>query len=112
MDLIGTFAKQRAWEFGEFSITADSGEMAIRIANSQLPCVILMDVVMPGMSGYQATRELTRDESTCDIPVIFVTSKSEESDKVWGMRQGAHDYLTKPVNPNHLLSAIREAMAA
>ena len=94
------------------TVTADSGEMAIQIASSILPSVILMDVVMPGMSGYQATRRLTRDETTCDIPIIFVTSKSQESDRVWGMRQGARDYLTKPVNPNHLLSAIREAMAA
>lgn len=94
------------------TVTADSGEMAIKLASSEHPSVILMDIVMPGMSGYQATRRLNRDESTRDIPVIFVTSKSEESDRVWGMRQGARDYITKPVNPNHLLSAIREAMAA
>ena len=109
------------------TVTADSGEMALRIASSEHPSVILMDVVMPGMSGFQATRKLTRDEEEAaaeditgveveitegDIPVIMVTSKSEESDRVWGMRQGARDYITKPVNPNHLLSAIREAMAA
>lgn len=94
------------------TVTADSGEMAIRLASSELPCVILMDIVMPGMSGFQATRKLTRDKSTRDIPVIFVTSKSDESDKIWGMRQGASDYITKPVNPNHLLSAIKGVMAA
>jgi twitching motility two-component system response regulator PilH len=94
------------------TVTADSGEMAIRIASSEHPSVILMDIVMPGMSGYQATRRLTRDLTTCNIPVIFVTSKLDESDKVWGMRQGARDYITKPVNPNHLLSAIKEAMVA
>ncbi|HKJ18070.1 MAG TPA: response regulator [Xanthomonadales bacterium] len=94
------------------TVTAESGEMALQLATSEMPSVILMDVVMPGMSGYQATRKLTRDEITCNIPVIFVTSKSQESDKVWGMRQGASNYITKPVNPNHLLSAIREVMAA
>lgn len=94
------------------TVTADSGEMALKIALMEHPSVILMDVVMPGMSGYQATRKLTRDASTRNIPVIFVTSKSEESDKVWGMRQGARDYITKPVNPAHLLTAIRDALAA
>ena len=94
------------------TVTAESGEMALQLANSELPSVILMDIVMPGMSGFQATRKLTQDEATRDIPVIFVTSKSEESDKIWGLRQGACDYITKPVNPNHLLSAIRDVMAA
>lgn len=94
------------------TVTADSGEMALQLASSEMPSVILMDIVMPGMSGFQATRRLTRDEITRDIPVIFVTSKTEESDKVWGMRQGASDYITKPVNPNHLLTTIREVMAA
>ena len=97
---------------GMETVTAESGEMALQLASSELPSVILMDIVMPGMSGFQATRKLTRDEATRDIPVIFVTSKSEESDKVWGMRQGASDYITKPVNPNHLLSAIKDVMAA
>lgn len=99
-------------EGGLETVTAESGEMALQIASSELPSVILMDIVMPGMSGFQATRKLTRDEITRDIPVIFVTSKSEESDKVWGLRQGACDYITKPVNPSHLLTAIRDVMAA
>lgn len=94
------------------TVTAESGEVAIQLASSEHPSVILMDIVMPGMSGFQATRQLTRDQATCDIPVIFVTSKSEESDKIWGMRQGASDYITKPVNPNHLLNAIKDVMAA
>ena len=107
------FSLKRIVERGGLeTVTADSGEMAIRLASVENPSVILMDIVMPGMSGYQATRKLTRDETTRNIPVIFVTSKSDESDRVWGMRQGARDYITKPVNPNHLLSAIKEAMVA
>lgn len=97
---------------GHETVTADSGELAIKLASLERPSVILMDIVMPGMSGYQATRRLTRDETTRNIPVIFVTGKSGEADRVWGLRQGARDYITKPVNPNHLLSAISDAMAA
>ncbi len=94
------------------TVTADSGELALKLASSEHPSVILMDVVMPGMSGFQATRRLNRDETTRHIPVIFVTSKSDESDRVWGLRQGARDYITKPVNPNDLLTAIKGVMAA
>ncbi|MDX1555836.1 MAG: response regulator [Xanthomonadales bacterium] len=104
--------KRMVEQGGMETVTADCGEMAIQLATSEHPSVILMDVVMPGMSGFQATRKLTRDVTTRDIPVIFVTSKAEESDRVWGMRQGARDYITKPVNANHLLSVIRQAMAA
>jgi DNA-binding response OmpR family regulator len=68
-----------------------------------LPDLILMDVVMPGLNGYQATRTLTRDEETKNIPVIVCTSKGQETDKIWGLRQGAQDYLVKPVNPEELL---------
>jgi twitching motility two-component system response regulator PilH len=97
---------------GHQTVTADSGERALEIAEHERPSVILMDIVMPGMSGYQATRRLTRKEDTCNIPVIFVSSRSNETDRVWGMRQGAKDYVTKPVNPQALLSAISAAMAA
>ncbi len=104
--------KRMVEQGGHETVTADNGEAAIRLATSEHPSVILMDVVMPGMSGFQATRKLTRDKTTRNIPVIFVTDKTEESDRVWGMRQGARDYLTKPVNASNLLSAIREAMVA
>jgi twitching motility two-component system response regulator PilH len=87
-------------------ITAESGEEAITKARSELPDVILMDVVMPGMNGYQATRTLTRDDLTRNIPVIMCTSKSLETDRIWGMRQGALDYLTKPINQGELLTKI------
>jgi len=68
--------------------------------------VILMDVVMPGMNGYQATRTITRDEATRHIPVIMCTSKGQETDRIWGMRQGAHDYLVKPIEASALLAKI------
>lgn len=87
-------------------VTADSGEDGIAKAKAEQPDLILMDVVMPGLNGYQATRTLTRDESTKNIPVIVCTSKSQETDKIWGLRQGAQDYLVKPVNPEELLAKI------
>ena len=71
------------------------------------PDLVLMDVIMPGQNGFQATRALSKDESTKDIPVIICTSKGQETDKVWGMRQGAKDYVVKPVNPAELLGKIK-----
>ena len=87
-------------------ISAESGEEGIEKARAEQPDLILMDVVMPGLNGYQATRTLTRDESTKHIPVIVCTSKGQETDKIWGLRQGAHDYMTKPINGDELLMKI------
>ena len=87
-------------------ITAESGEEGIEKAKTELPDLVLMDVVMPGLNGYQATRTLTRDEATKHIPIIVCTSKGQETDKIWGLRQGALDYLVKPVNGEELLSKI------
>ena len=87
-------------------ITAESGEEGIEKAKAELPDLILMDVVMPGLNGYQATRTLTRDEATRNIPIIVCTSKGQETDKIWGLRQGAQDYLIKPVNGDELLAKI------
>lgn len=87
-------------------VSADSGEQAIVMSKQELPDLILMDVVMPGMNGYQATRTITREEATRHIPVIMCTSKGLETDKIWGMRQGAHDYLVKPVDHAELLAKI------
>jgi twitching motility two-component system response regulator PilH len=87
-------------------ITAQSGEEGIAKAKSELPDLILMDVVMPGLNGYQATRTLTRDPATKNIPVIVCTTKGQETDKIWGLRQGAQDYLVKPVNGQELLAKI------
>ena len=87
-------------------ITAESGEEGIEKVKSELPDLVLMDVVMPGLNGSQATRTLTRDEATKHIPIIVCTSKGQETDKIWGLRQGALDYLVKPVNGEELLSKI------
>ena len=87
-------------------VTAESGEEAIVKSKTEMPDLILMDVVMPGMNGYQATRTITREEATKHIPVIMCTSKGQETDKIWGMRQGANDYLVKPIDPEVLLQKI------
>ena len=87
-------------------IMAESGEEAMEKAKAHKPDLILMDVVMPGLNGFQATRAITKDDATKHIPVIMCTSKGQETDKVWGMRQGARDYLVKPVNQDELLRKI------
>jgi twitching motility two-component system response regulator PilH len=87
-------------------ITAENGEAGIEKAKNERPDLVIMDVVMPGLNGYQATRTLTRDEATKNIPVIVCTSKGQETDKIWGLRQGAMDYLVKPVDPDILLQKI------
>lgn len=87
-------------------ITAENGEEGVQKAKSEQPDLILMDVVMPGLNGYQATRTLTRDETTKHIPIIVCTSKGQETDRIWGLRQGALDYIVKPVDAQDLLSKI------
>ncbi len=91
---------------GYHCILAENGEQAVEKSRAELPDVILMDVVMPGTNGYQATRTIARDASTKHIPVILCSSKSQETDKLWGMRQGAKEYLTKPINAKELLAKI------
>ena len=86
--------------------TADSGDEGVERAKQIKPDLILMDVVMPGTNGFQATRALSKDAATKDIPVIICTTKDQETDKVWGMRQGAQDYVTKPVDGPVLLAKI------
>jgi twitching motility two-component system response regulator PilH len=93
-------------------VTAENGEDAIVKAKVELPDLILMDVVMPGLNGYQATRQITRDDATKHIPVIMCTSKGADTDKIWGMRQGANDYLVKPVDAAQLLAKIAQLSAA
>ena len=87
--------------------TAQNGEEAMRRLGEDKPDVILMDVVMPGQNGFQLTRAITRDPRFTDVPVIMCTSKNQETDKVWGMRQGARDYVVKPVDPKQLIAKIR-----
>ena len=87
-------------------ITAENGEEGIAKARANKPDLILMDVVMPGLNGYQATRTLTRDDETRNIPVFVCTAKNQETDRIWGLRQGAADYIVKPINGEELLKKI------
>ncbi len=94
------------------TLVADSGEEGLKVARTAHPDCILMDVVMPGMNGFQATRQLTKDPQTAGIPVIMITTKDQETDKIWGMRQGAVEYLVKPVANKELIAMINTVMAA
>ena len=87
--------------------TAENGEEALRRLGEEKPDLILMDVVMPGQNGFQLTRAITRDPRFASVPVILCTSKNQETDKVWGMRQGARDYIVKPVNTDELVAKIK-----
>jgi twitching motility two-component system response regulator PilH len=87
-------------------LIATNGEEAVVKSRAELPDLIIMDVVMPGTNGFQATRTISRDAATSHIPVILCTTKSQETDKVWGKRQGARDYIVKPVNARELLAKI------
>jgi twitching motility two-component system response regulator PilH len=87
--------------------TAENGEEAMRRLGEEKPDLILMDVVMPGTNGYQLTRTITRDPRYADVPVIMCTSKGQETDRVWGLRQGARDYVVKPVDPEDLMAKIK-----
>lgn len=87
-------------------VAAENGEQGVQKAKSEMPDLIVMDVVMPGMNGYQACRTINRDDATKHIPVILCTSKDQETDKIWGLRQGAKAYLVKPVDQNELLQKI------
>ncbi len=87
--------------------TAEGAEEAIKRLTEELPDLILMDVVMPGQNGYQLTRSINRTPEYAQIPIILCTSKSLETDRVWGMRQGARDYVTKPVNVDELMEKIK-----
>jgi len=96
---------------GHQVLTAASGSDGITMASEELPDVILMDVVMPGINGFQATRQLTKGEATSHIPVIIVSSKSQDADRVWGERQGACGYLTKPVDDRVLISTVNDVLS-
>ncbi|HET7845035.1 MAG TPA: twitching motility response regulator PilH [Xanthomonadales bacterium] len=95
-------------KLGHQVVTAEDGAAGVEAARRELPDLILMDVVMPNLNGFQATRQISKDPATSHIPVILVTTKDQETDKVWGMRQGAKAYVTKPVNEAQLVSTIKE----
>jgi twitching motility two-component system response regulator PilH len=87
--------------------TAESGEEALKRLADAKPDLILMDVVMPGQNGFQLTRSIHRTPEYAEIPIIICTSKNQETDRVWGLRQGASDYITKPVNAQELIEKIK-----
>ena len=90
--------------------SAPSAEQGIALVKREKPDLVIMDVIMPGMNGFQATRTLSRDTDTSSIPILIVTTKSMETDRVWGLRQGAKDFLTKPVSAQELLTRIQNLL--
>jgi len=92
--------------------TAVNGDEAIERIRAERPELILMDVVMPGANGFQVTRAIARDPELSGVPVIICSSKNQETDRIWGMRQGAKDYLVKPVDPERLLASIAALASA
>lgn len=93
-------------------VSADTGERGVAIAKTESPDLVLMDIVMPGINGFQATRQLTRDPRTKSIPVVIVTTKNQDSDREWSRKQGAKGYLVKPVPEKELINTIETILAA
>ena len=98
-------------KLGHEALTAEDGAAGVEAAKRELPDLVLMDVVMPNLNGFQATRTITREPTTKHIPVILVTTKDQDTDRVWGMRQGARAYLTKPFSEQELSEAITSVFA-
>lgn len=93
-------------KYGHEIITAGNGEEGVQVAKDTLPDAVLMDIVMPKLNGFQATRKLSKEPTTAHIPVIVVTTKDQETDRVWAQRQGAKGYLTKPLNEATLMKML------
>jgi twitching motility two-component system response regulator PilH len=98
-------------KYGHKVITAEDGVQGVELAKRELPDLILMDIVMPRLNGFQATRLLTKDVKTSHIPIILVTNKDQETDEIWGRRQGAKRYVTKPFDEDSLMRDIHELLA-
>ena len=92
-------------------LEASNGADGVTLAQAELPDLVLMDVVMPGVNGFQATRQIARGEITKHIPVVIVSTKDQDTDRVWGKRQGAIDYLTKPIDESQLISVIKQYLS-
>jgi twitching motility two-component system response regulator PilH len=97
-------------KLGHEAVTAEDGAAGVEAAKANLPDLILMDVVMPNLNGFQATRAISKEATTAQIPVVLVTTKDQETDKVWGMRQGAKAYITKPFTENQLVEVINSLL--
>ena len=89
-------------------LEASNGADGVTLAKAEQPDLVLMDVVMPGVNGFQATRQITRDEDTKHIPVVIVSTKDQATDRVWGKREGAIDYLIKPIEEKQLIDVIKQ----
>ncbi|PVZ15547.1 MULTISPECIES: twitching motility response regulator PilH [unclassified Pseudomonas] len=96
---------------GHQVLKADNGADGVALARQEKPDAVLMDIVMPGLNGFQATRQLAKDPATSAIPVIIITAKDQETDKVWGTRQGAREYITKPLEEDDLLRTLAAVLA-
>lgn len=97
---------------GHDVLVAKDGESAVEMASNDMPDLIVMDVVMPGINGFQATRQIVKNEPTSHIPVIILTSKDQETDKVWAKRQGAKDYVVKPAEEKELVGKINALLGS
>ena len=97
-------------KLGHEALTAEDGAAGVEAAKRELPDLILMDVVMPNLNGFQATRSITREASTKHIPIVLVTTKDQDTDRVWGMRQGAKAYITKPFSESELADIIQQML--
>ena len=97
---------------GHQATAANNAEEGIAKAKEEQPDLILMDVVMPGLNGFQATRQLNKDPATSAIPVLIVTTKSMETDRMWGLRQGAKEVLVKPVSEKDLVAHVNQHLPA
>ncbi|MBS0194677.1 MAG: response regulator [Proteobacteria bacterium] len=95
---------------GHEVISAGSAEEGVELVRRELPALVLMDVILPGMNGFQATRALSKDPKTSTIPVIIVSTKAMETDRAWGMRQGAKEYMVKPPNEADLIGRINSLL--
>ena len=104
--------KQILAKHGFDILEAFNGADGVTLAQAELPDLVLMDVVMPGVNGFQATRQIARGEKTKHIPVVIVSTKDQDTDRVWGKRQGAIDYLTKPIDENQLIDVIKQYLKA
>lgn len=105
--VISAALKKKGYE----TVVASDGAEALNLAVSAHPDLILMDVVMPGMDGFKATRELAKNPATASIPVVMITSKDQETDRFWGLRQGAVEYLMKPVADEDLVAAVAATLS-
>jgi twitching motility two-component system response regulator PilH len=99
-------------KLGHEAMTAEDGAAGVETARREKPDLILMDVVMPNLNGFQATRTISKDADTAHIPIVLITTKDQDTDRVWGMRQGAKAYVTKPINEDDLARTLKEFLPA